>query len=326
MQSKQTLQELEAEMWELKKQFLKIIEPYRSDLFRYCLSLTKSPWDAEDLVQETLLKAFASLGQIWQSLVPKHYLFRIATNTWLNQQRKQKGIETEFSEAYFAEEAQADRFEVHSAMETLVGHLPPRQVVAVLLIDVFDFTAREAADMMGTTEGAVKAALFRARTTLKSHHQQEHGAEVVGMRATKGIEQSERKSALIQAFVDAFNRRDPEALASLLAEDSQVDILHVGKEFGRETSRKWSIADTFKDPSIELQRAERCTLWGRQVIAILIQEAGHLCLNDIIDLEGEVQEINQLRHYYFCADFLQLAAAELELPLQRDKSYMMDSV
>lgn len=57
------LEQLEYSTRELQRKFNDIISPYREILWRYCMLLTKSPWDAEDLMQETLLKAYASLAQ-----------------------------------------------------------------------------------------------------------------------------------------------------------------------------------------------------------------------------------------------------------------------
>jgi RNA polymerase sigma factor (sigma-70 family) len=314
------LKSLEKEMWGLKKKFLKIIEPYRSDLWKYCRSLTRDPWDAEDLVQETLLKAFASLGQIWQPLIPKSYLFRIATNTWLNQIRKNKYNHVDYQEEVLTADTSSNQYEVHEAVETLVGNLPPRQVVAVLLVDVFDFTAREAGEMMGATEGAIKAVLHRGRTKLKSLH--ERGDYMSQNNASNNSQILNQP--LINAFTDAFNRRDPEALVALLAEDSHIDIVHVGQEYGRETSRKWSIADDFKDPTIHLQHAEQRLLWGLPVVVILINDNDVNQLHDIMTLEVEDDYIISIKNYYFCQDLLHEASTELNIPLQTGRTYMMD--
>ena len=73
---------------DIRKEFNLIIEPYRQTLWQYCRAMTGSPWDAEDLVQETLIKTYAVLPKLYQPLYPKALLFRIATNTWINQCRK----------------------------------------------------------------------------------------------------------------------------------------------------------------------------------------------------------------------------------------------
>src|SRR3990172_8912013 len=66
-------------------QYLTALDPIRPDLFRYCRRLTGNLWDAEDLVQDTLLKAFANLSLILYTIrSPRAYLLRIATNLWLD--------------------------------------------------------------------------------------------------------------------------------------------------------------------------------------------------------------------------------------------------
>ncbi|WP_152655657.1 sigma-70 family RNA polymerase sigma factor [Oceanobacillus sp. CFH 90083] len=322
MKKQLDLQEMEKAAWPLKKEFLHIIEEYRSDLWRYCRYLTGSPWDAEDLVQETLMKAFASLGQIWQPLIPKNYLFRIATNTWLNQQRKNKFITDEFMEEIAEGETLPAAFEVTEAIETLVQHLPLRQVVIVLLVDVFHFTARETAEMIITSEGAVKSALHRARAKLKKISTGEENKMESRLYSKDYLKDSNSKT--IHAFVDAFNRRDPDAMAALLDEHAYHDIIHVGQEYGRETIRKYSITDDFKDPTIHQQHAEFRMLWDRPVMAVFIKQDAELQLHDIIYLETEQDKIIYFRHYYFCTDFLTAAANEFKMTIQSERAYKMD--
>src|SRR6266404_8240376 len=69
--------------------FLQRTEPCRPELHRYCRALTGSVWDAEDLVQDTLLRAFAKLGEVSLRIDnPKAYLFRIASNLWVDHFRR----------------------------------------------------------------------------------------------------------------------------------------------------------------------------------------------------------------------------------------------
>lgn len=327
MQEHFDLESLEKDMWPIKKRFLQVIEPYRSDLWMYCRSLTGSTWDAEDLVQETLMKALASLGQIWQPLSTKPYLFRIATNTWLNQIRRNKITFQVLEESFqLADTAESPKFDVHLAIELLVQQLPPRQTVILLLIDVFDFTARETGEMLSITEGAVKAALHRARTKLKSMQESGISQEDTNSLSRQTNEQVRhtQNRLLIDAFIDAFNRRDPDAMVALLDENATWDGVHVGQEYGREVSKQWSIADDFKDPDIDRQRAEFSMLWGRPVVLMLLETETGPQLNDIVYLDTEEDKITFRKHYYFCFDLLSEAAVELGIPLQSGKSYKVD--
>lgn len=310
------LQALEKEAWPLKKKFLKMIEPYRTDLWNYCRKLTRSPWDAEDLVQETLMKAFASLGQIWQPLIPKSYLFRIATNTWLNHYRKQQRIVYSIEENLMEDEVVSYKFEVQEAIELLVQQLPPRQVVTILLIDVFDFTARETAEMLMTTESAVKSILYRARVKLKSVVEKESNAE-------ETMKQIIPDTAIVNAFIEAFNRRDPDAMAALFSENAYNDIVHVGQEFGRETIRNYSIRDTMLDPTITLQTAHYHTLLGKPVIVMILETESGQYLSEMIYVETEDDKIVYKQDYYFCLDLLAEAATELNISVA-ERTYKFD--
>src|SRR4051812_27705354 len=69
--------------------FLDQVEPFRADLYAYCRGLTRSVWDAEDLVQETLLRTFAKLGEVHGDVArPRPYLFAVATNAWTDRKRR----------------------------------------------------------------------------------------------------------------------------------------------------------------------------------------------------------------------------------------------
>lgn len=314
-QTDNDLQALAQGAWDLKKRFLEFIEPYRTDLWRYCRSLTGCPWDAEDLVQETLLKALSSLGQIWQPLFPKSYLFRIATNTWINQCRRNQRIqftvfEEELGHADQAEEQ--NRFAVYESIEWLVRKLPPKQACTVLLIEVFRFTSKETAEMLGSTEGAVKALLHRARKNLESWQQNGMSeSDANSVSAQKG-ESPMINQQVIDRMIETFHQRDPDAMAMLFAENAHNDIVHVGQEYGRETIRKYSIRDTFDHWTSEL-KAHFQVLWGRPVLIVLIDTATGWQLKSILYLETEGDSIVYKKEYYFCEDLLDEAAKELNV-------------
>lgn len=113
-------------------------------------------------------------------------------------------------------------------------------------------------------------------------------------------------------------------MVALLNENATWDGIHVGLEYGREVSRQWSIADDFKDPDIDRQRAEFCILWDRPVVLMLTETETGPHLNDIVYLETEDGKITVRKHYYFCLDLLSEAAEALRIPLQSDKDYKMD--
>ncbi|WP_404452103.1 RNA polymerase sigma factor [Virgibacillus necropolis] len=147
------------------EKFENAVQQYLKDLENYCQSLSNSTWDGEDLMQETLTKAYKSWIGTPKS-VSKAYLFRIASNTWIDEFRKCKPdvvFNSDMSERMAKKEMNSDV--MYSAIEMLLRELTPKQRVAMLLSGM-DYTAQEIAEMTGTSEGAVKAALHRARKRL----------------------------------------------------------------------------------------------------------------------------------------------------------------
>ncbi|WP_186579580.1 RNA polymerase sigma factor [Aquibacillus kalidii] len=154
---------------DLEEQFNSLINPHIIALKKYCLSLGKTKWDGEDLMQETLSKAYVS----WLSKsneITKTYLFRIASNTWIDIHRKRKLIEDVKADlSYVADNGKTDFSERTSlAMEMLLHELTPKQRIVTILLDGFGLSSKECAELIKESEGSVKASLHRARKKLKS--------------------------------------------------------------------------------------------------------------------------------------------------------------
>ncbi|MFD2444747.1 sigma-70 family RNA polymerase sigma factor [Bacillus sp. CGMCC 1.16607] len=291
---------------DVKKLFDEMIVPYRPELWRYCYFITGSPWDAEDLVQETLIKAFASIAQLWQPIHPKSYLFRIASNSWIDQCRKTKIKIDPFenvSESFYQEEI--DIFEIENAIEQLVLYLSPRQRVVFLLMDVFKFSSKEVGEIIGTTEGATKALLHRARGKLKQFNEDkevlENGSNTI----------SDENREIINLFLDAFNRRDPNGIAKLLDTNVSNDIVHIAKELGKDIVEKYSLTDWSKDP-VEM-RAEIHMLWGLPTIVQIGKMNGGNAIYNLNHIKIEHGKIVEIKDYYFCPELLHEAAIQLNL-------------
>lgn len=285
---------------QIRQDFEALIEPHRAPLWRYCLRLTGSIWDAEDLLQETLTKAFARLVGFWQPIDPRPYLFRIVSNTWIDALRRtQPQLMEELPEAT----DHADPGEALGAMESLIHLLPPRQRIILLLIDVFDFTAPEVAAMLSQTEGAVRAALHRARTTLR---RQGEAKEVTPMKRAEA-------SAVITRLMDAFTRRDMAAFAALVDEEATAEIVGVAEEYGRETIMKYSMADTFGDATP--YEVELHTVSGREVLCFFYRTSEHpRALGWVIEVTVTGERLTKMKGYWFTPEFLLAAAAELGVP------------
>jgi RNA polymerase sigma-70 factor (ECF subfamily) len=301
----QTLDFMAAPLRALREEFFSLTEPHRPALWQFCLRLTGSPWDAEDLVQETMLRAFARLSNFWQPLADtRAYLFRIASNTWIDGLRRGAVALDALDEAREIVDGADPSLaaEVSEALSRLVVLLPPRQRVIVLLADVFDFTAREIGGMIGATEGAVRAALHRARETLR------RGRELAAAPTAGNVAAPSAESLQVLAqFVEAFNRHDADAILALLDADASTEIVHIGEEHGREVIREQSLREGMASPL--RQRAELGHLAGEPVVLVYADIPGQGdALIWMIRLGIVGGKVCTWRAYFFTPDLISYAA------------------
>jgi RNA polymerase sigma factor (sigma-70 family) len=288
----------------LHERFDALIAPEREALWRYCHHLTGSSWDAEDLVQETLMKAFARLTMLWQPMQPRAWLFRVASNAWIDAVRRERRAEFGDLEELEMQSAGVDEnltVHVTDAMRRLVRLLPPRQRVVYLLTQTLDFQAVEVAAMLGTTSSAVKAALHRARETLARH------SASVG-EAGEAPTDVPTADPVVARYVAAFNARDPDAIAALLDEAAVTEIVGVAEEYGRAVTQSASLAEWAADPA--QQWVEPGLLDGRVVLYVFHRTVEHpKALAWIIRLEAAGSRIHRQWQYYYCPELIRHAAA-----------------
>jgi RNA polymerase sigma-70 factor (ECF subfamily) len=219
------------------RRFVQESEALRPDLYRYCRHLTRSPWEADDLVQDTLMRSFATLACLHQEIRnPRAWLFRVASNLWLNRVRDAREVTTGSTATSEIARATPDPRAVREAAGSLIAQLAPQERAALVLKDVFDLSLDETAEALSTTTGAVKAALHRARGKL---------AEPEAADAD-----SSPRPAVLDAFCAAFNARDLDGVTSLLLENVIVEFPGLAVEYGAETARNGSLTGVlFGDPS-----------------------------------------------------------------------------
>jgi RNA polymerase sigma factor (sigma-70 family) len=295
--------------------FWSIIAPYQFDLWNYCRKIAGNPWDGEDLYQDTIMKTFTSLSSLSirsQILHPKSYLFRVATNHWIDICRKQqRNVTEEYLEERTILINEIALFEIYETFEHLLQYIPPKQAVAIVLVDAFQFTANEAAEIIGTTEGAVSASLFRARRTLRNMAQND-------VEINKKTPPSAADTVLIQKYVEYFNVRDFEGIAGLLAEHAVFSfVTQSSKEYGRDEIMKASHHPSHYQRNDLLAIMKE--LWGKPtVIFYNTDENGNpIALNEVSVLDIEDGHIIGIKGYFFCPEFMEAAATKLGVPREK---------
>jgi RNA polymerase sigma-70 factor, ECF subfamily len=206
-----------------ERAFAQLTSPYRRELQVHCYRMVGSLHDAEDLVQETMLRAWRRLGGFEERTSLRRWLYRIATNACLNALEREPrpllypaGEEppaiarVEWLEPYPDALLPEDRVELREnialAFLAAVQHLPPRQRAMLLLFDVLGWSAAEVAELLETSVAAVNSGLQRARATLEARP---------SPRPSK-----EEERVLMERFVAAWERVDVPGLVELLREDA----------------------------------------------------------------------------------------------------------
>src|SRR5206468_1271190 len=207
------------------------LEQPRRGLTAYCYRMLGSPFEAEDAVQDTLLRAWRSADRFEGRSAVRSWLYRIATNVCLDQlksrERRARPMDlgpagepvvenlSERSEVTWIEPVPADPADVVMSRETIrlafvaaLQHLPPRQRAALILCEVLKWQASEVAELLETSVASVNSALQRARATLETRD------------LTTGQQLDEPEQELLERYVKAFERYDMEELTSLLHEDA----------------------------------------------------------------------------------------------------------
>jgi len=254
----------------ISEEFARQADPYRRELLAHCYRMLGSVHDAEDLVQETLLRAWRASGRFDSERASlRTWLYRIATNVCLtalagrsrrplpsaiagpSEDIEQPLVRTEVpwleplpNAMVWAERADpaaiaVSRSSLRLAFVAALQLLPPRQRAILILREVLELPAAEVADLLATTPAAVNSALQRARARLAgvAEDQIDEPAEP-DLRAT------------VDAYVTAFENADITALTRLLTQDAILEMppaaaWYAGREdYGRFIARVWAMRGT----------------------------------------------------------------------------------
>jgi RNA polymerase sigma-70 factor (ECF subfamily) len=281
--------------------YLDTIEPARAPLYRYCRRLTGGVWDAEDLLQDTLLKGFGSIGrgevisESAQVRDPRSYLFRIATNLWIDQVRRRE-FDLRQSDRPSTYPAADSSIETREAASVLMTVAAPQERAAVVLREVFEFTLEEIASMLSTTVGAIKSALHRGRANIEKKNDM-----------TRTSYRAPSKE-LVDRFVVALNARDIEGVTKLLLDNTTLDVYGVGSERGKGMTH---YRVTFENAKGLPGRAEARCIHGEWLILVWAGPPSKEVLINVERVEEEQGHIAQIRSYYFCPEVIAEIAAEI---------------
>lgn len=224
------------------RDFATIADPYRRELLAHCYRMTGSVYDAEDMVQETMLRAWRAFDDFEGRSSVRTWLYRIATNVCLTglERKGRRPMPTglgmpgaqasdelvQATEVPWLEPVPdvmvdvanidpatvvGNRDAIRLAFVAALQHLPPRQRAVLVLRDVLRWTAKEVAEALDTTPAAVNSALQRAHAILAEKQLTEGSVE---------DDLSPARRAMLDRYVAAFWEKDMDALVKLLAHDA----------------------------------------------------------------------------------------------------------
>jgi RNA polymerase sigma-70 factor, ECF subfamily len=252
-----------------KGAFGHLVAPHRGELHAHCYRMLGSVHDAEDALQDALLRAWRALAKFEGRSTLRSWLYTIATNTCLDEiARRPKRVlpidygpatdphvgpgepivesvwiepypdeVTVLADGFAAPDARYERREsVELAFVAALQHLPATQRAVLILREVLGFSAKEVAESLQTTVASVNSALQRARAAVEERVPEQ------SQQATLRALGDDSVRELVDRYVDAWERCDVEAFVSMLAEDATFAMPPLASWYGgREAIRLWAI-------------------------------------------------------------------------------------
>jgi RNA polymerase sigma-70 factor, ECF subfamily len=217
--------------------YRRLVEPRHAELHAHCYRMLGSVHDAEDALQEALLRAWRGLPRFQDRSSLRTWLYRISTNTCLDAiaLRPKRVLPIDYGPAADPHDGPVEplvesiwiepyptapdasyelRESVELAFVAALQHLPPNQRATLILREVLGFSAQEVADALGTSVASVNSALQRARKTIDERLPDESQQATLSALGDDGVR------ALVERYTDALGRGDVDAVVALLAEDA----------------------------------------------------------------------------------------------------------
>jgi RNA polymerase sigma factor (sigma-70 family) len=294
-----------------RQEFLDLIAHLRPDLHRYCTRMTGTVADGEDVVQDTLARAYYELSEYSELPPLRPWLFRIAHNRAIDVYRRSLHRETEQLdehselpdlEGVHPEQIVATSQAVRGAFSVFLV-LPPLQRACVILVDVLEFTLHETQSQLGLTLSATKAALHRGRVALKKLQS--------GLSDTS-VEAAPPPSPALMQYVSLFNSHDWDGVRNMLSEDVRLDLVS-----RRQAAGSANVANYFTNYDRTLGwRLVPGYLDGHEVAAVFTgANADRPTYFVTIEFSGErVVLIRDYRHVEYVSQEFDLALTIARLP------------
>jgi RNA polymerase sigma-70 factor (ECF subfamily) len=220
---------LVSRLQEARREFLALVEALRSDLHRYCARMTGSIAEGEDVVQETLARAYYALPELAELPALRPWLFQIAHNRALDHLRRYDRRMAEPLEVVDdsvpdprddPESALAREQAVRTAVSRFLD-LPPGQRSCVVLKDVLGHSVEEIAELLALSVPAVKAALHRGRARLHE------------LSAAPPPAPAAPATPAVAKYAALFNARDWDGVREMLADDVRLELLSRARRAGK---------------------------------------------------------------------------------------------
>jgi RNA polymerase sigma factor (sigma-70 family) len=258
-----------SELQEGRRRFLALVEDVRPDLHRYCARMTGSIIDGEDVVQDTLARAYYELAELKEMPALRPWLFRVAHNRAIDYLRSYGRRMSEQLDA--ASDVAADeglepdnalaRDEAVRAAVSRFLEVAPVQRSCVILKDVFDYSLEEIGNMLDLSVSAVKSALVRGRARLRNLSE-------ASAASPKPEAQLSSVSPTLVSYTKLFNLRDWDGVRAMLVDEVKLELVSRLKRAGRlQVSSYFGNYDSIGDWWLAPGRLD-----GREVLAVFLNK------------------------------------------------------